>query len=58
MQFEIYRANGGQFHWRLVGDDGITTAVSSIAYDSAQDAQRSAAAVREHAGAAAGADDV
>jgi len=23
MQFTIYKDNGGQFHWRLVGDDGI-----------------------------------
>ena len=55
MQFEIYRANGGQFHWRLVGDDGATAAVSAAGYDSAQDAQRSAADVRLTAGAAGGA---
>ena len=22
MQFVIYRDNGAQFHWRLMGDDG------------------------------------
>ena len=28
MQFTIYKDNGGQFHWRLVGDDG--TEVGSL----------------------------
>ena len=56
MQFEIYRENGAQFHWRLVGDDGAEVAVSAPAFDSAEDARRAAADVRLNAGSATGAD--
>jgi uncharacterized protein YegP (UPF0339 family) len=50
MQFVIYQDNGGLFHWRLDGDDGVKLAVSATAFDSPQDAGRAAADV--HAGAA------
>ena len=56
MQFEIYRENGAQFHWRLVGDDGAEVAVSAPTFDSAEDARRAAADVRLNAGSATGAD--
>jgi uncharacterized protein YegP (UPF0339 family) len=55
MQFEIYRENGAQFHWRLVGDDGTKLAVSATTFPSAQAARRAAADVRLNAGAADGA---
>jgi uncharacterized protein YegP (UPF0339 family) len=54
MQFVIYRDNGSQFHWRLVGDDGSRLAVSATTFVSAEDARRAAAEVREHAGSATG----
>jgi uncharacterized protein YegP (UPF0339 family) len=54
MQFETYRANGGQFHWRLVGDDRTELAVSAAAFNSAEDADRAATDVRANAGAASG----
>jgi hypothetical protein len=31
MQFEIYRDNGGQFHWCLAGEDATRLAVSATA---------------------------
>ena len=52
MRFEIYRENGAQFHWRLVGDDGTKLAVSATTFPSAQAARRAAADVRLNAGAA------
>jgi uncharacterized protein YegP (UPF0339 family) len=50
MPFEVYRNNGGQYHWRLVGDDGVEPAVSRAAFASEQAARESAAAVRAHTG--------
>jgi uncharacterized protein YegP (UPF0339 family) len=55
MRFEIYRDNGGQFHWCLAGEDGTRLAVSAAAFGSPQDARRAAADVRLHAGSASGA---
>lgn len=46
MQIEVFRSNGGQFHWRLVADDGITLAVSNVEFASEPAAQASADAVR------------
>jgi uncharacterized protein YegP (UPF0339 family) len=46
MQVEVFRNNGGQFHWRLVADDGITLAVSAAAFTSEPTAQASADAIR------------
>jgi uncharacterized protein YegP (UPF0339 family) len=54
MQFVIYRDNGGQFQWRLMGDDGSRLAVSAVTFGTAEDARHAAAVVREHAGAATG----
>ena len=54
MQFVIYRDNGAQFHWRLMGDDGSRLAVSADTFSSAEDARRAAAEVHEHAGSATG----
>jgi uncharacterized protein YegP (UPF0339 family) len=54
MQFVIYQDNGGRFHWRLVGDDGGRLAISAEDFGTADEARRAAAAVHEHAGAAAG----
>jgi uncharacterized protein YegP (UPF0339 family) len=54
MQFVIYRDNGAQFHWRLMGDDGSRLAVSAVSFSSADDARRAAAEVHEHAGSASG----
>lgn len=54
MRFEIYRENGAQFHWRLVGDDGTKLAVSATTFGSAQAARRAAADVCLHAGSANG----
>ena len=53
MQFVIYRDNGAQFHWRLMGDDGSRLAVSADTFSSAEDA-RAAAEVHKHAGSATG----
>ena len=54
MRFEIYRENGAEFHWRLVGDDGTMLAVSAPTFDSREDARRAAADVCRHAGSATG----
>jgi uncharacterized protein YegP (UPF0339 family) len=54
MRFEIYRDNGAQFHWRLVGDDGAKLAVSATVFGSAEDARRAAGDVRLNAGSADG----
>jgi uncharacterized protein YegP (UPF0339 family) len=54
MQFEIYRERSTRFHWRLIGDDGTTLAVSAVTFRSAETARRAAAEVREHAGSATG----
>jgi uncharacterized protein YegP (UPF0339 family) len=51
LQFVIYQDNAGQFHWRLVGDDGVKLAVSATAFGS-----RAAADVHLRAGSAIGAE--
>jgi uncharacterized protein YegP (UPF0339 family) len=54
MQSTIYKDNGGQFHWRRVGDDGAGVAVSAANFRSAGDAQRAAAEAQAHAATARG----
>jgi len=54
VHFEIYRENGAQFHWRLVGDDGAKLAVSATTFGSAEDARRAAGDVHLNAGSADG----
>jgi uncharacterized protein YegP (UPF0339 family) len=54
MHFETYRDNGAQFHWRLVGDDGVKLAVSVGAFGSAEAARRAAGDVHLNAGSADG----
>jgi uncharacterized protein YegP (UPF0339 family) len=54
MQLVIHRDNGGQFHWRLIGDNGSRLAVSAATFTSAEDARLAAAEVHEHAGSATG----
>jgi uncharacterized protein YegP (UPF0339 family) len=56
MQFVIYQDNGGQFHWSLVGDNGLKLAVSATAFDSHQAARSAAADVHLHAASATGAE--
>jgi uncharacterized protein YegP (UPF0339 family) len=56
MKFVIYSDNGGQFHWRLDGDDGKCVAVSGTTYTSADAARQAAGDVHDHAGSATGAD--
>jgi uncharacterized protein YegP (UPF0339 family) len=56
MRFVIEQDNDGQFHWHLVGDDGVELAVSAVSFGSREDALRAAADVRLHAGSAAGAE--
>ena len=53
MQFEVYKDNGGQFHWRLNEDDGAVLAVSAAEFGSQEAAEASVATIREHAGIAA-----
>jgi uncharacterized protein YegP (UPF0339 family) len=50
MPFEVYRNNGGQYDWRLVGNDGVELAVSPAAFASERAARESAEAVRAHTG--------
>ena len=57
MRFEIYRDNGGRFHWCLAAEDGTRLAVSATAFGSPEDARRAAADVRSHAGSASGAEE-
>jgi uncharacterized protein YegP (UPF0339 family) len=54
MEFEIYKDNGGQFHWRLV-DDGVRVALSAGTFASSEDALRAAESVHLHAASATGA---
>jgi uncharacterized protein YegP (UPF0339 family) len=42
MKFVIYEDNGGAFHWRPVGDDGVSVARSPAAFDSRAAARRAA----------------
>jgi len=57
MQFVIYQDTGGQFHWRLVGDDGVELAACATAFGSRQDARRATADVQPRAGSATGAEN-
>ena len=50
MQFEVYRTNGGRFHWRLVADDGVVLAVSAAEFTSERAARECVDAIRVHAG--------
>ena len=57
MQFVIDQDTGGQFHRRLVGDDGVELAVSATAFGSRQDDRRAAPDVPLRAGSATGAEN-
>jgi uncharacterized protein YegP (UPF0339 family) len=50
MPFEVYRNNGGQYHWRLVSENGVELAIAPAAFASEQAARESADAVRAHTG--------
>jgi uncharacterized protein YegP (UPF0339 family) len=52
VQIEVYKDNGGQFHWRLIGDDGVAVAVSSAQFTTERAAHDSADAIRAHIGLA------
>ena len=52
MRFVIDQNNDGQFHWRLIGDDGTELALSAASFDSATAAGRAAAEVHLNAGSA------
>lgn len=52
MQYVTYQDNGRQFHWCLVGDDGVKLAVSATTYGSQEDARRAAADVHSRAASA------
>jgi uncharacterized protein YegP (UPF0339 family) len=54
MQFVIDQDNDNQFHWRIVGDDGASLAVSAASFASAKEARRAAKDVHLHAGSATG----
>src|SRR4051794_11301151 len=54
MEFEVYKDNGGQFHWRLM-DDGVRVALSAVTFTSSEDALRAAQDVHLHAASATGA---
>jgi len=32
MQIEYYKDNGGRYHWRLIGEDGVVQAVSAAEF--------------------------
>jgi uncharacterized protein YegP (UPF0339 family) len=51
MQFEIRRASGGQYYWRIVGSNGQVLATSETYYNKA-DAESAANSVRSYAGSA------
>jgi uncharacterized protein YegP (UPF0339 family) len=51
MQFEIHRASGGQYYWRIVASNGQVLATSETYYNKA-DAQSAAESVRSNAGSA------
>jgi hypothetical protein len=50
VQIEVYRDNGGRFHWRLIGDDGVAVAVSSAQFTTERAARDSAGAIRADIG--------
>jgi uncharacterized protein YegP (UPF0339 family) len=50
VQIEVYRDNGGRFHWRLIRDDGIAVAVSSAKFTTEPAARDSADAIRADIG--------
>ena len=50
MQFEVYRNNGGQYHWRLVEKDGHVLAISAAEFASEEAARESVDAIRPHTG--------
>ena len=52
MHFMTYQDNRGRFHWSLVGEDGVSLAVSATAFSSREDAQQAAAQVHSGAGSA------
>lgn len=51
MQFEIHRASGGQFYWRIVASNGQVLATSETYYNKA-DAQAAAESVQRGAASA------
>lgn len=51
MQFEIHRASGGQYYWRIVASNGQVLATSETYYNKA-DAQSAAESVRAYAASA------
>jgi uncharacterized protein YegP (UPF0339 family) len=51
MQFEIRRASGGQYYWRIVASNGQVLATSETYYNKA-DAQSAAKSVKNHAAGA------
>jgi uncharacterized protein YegP (UPF0339 family) len=57
MRFVIDQDNRGQFHWRLVGDDGADVAVSARAFASATAAGGAASEVHHQAGSAGAPED-
>jgi len=51
MRFEIHRASGGQYYWRIVASNGQVLATSETYYNKA-DAQSAAESVRSSVGSA------
>lgn len=49
MQFEILRASGGQYYWRIVASNGQVLATSETYYSKA-DARAAAESVKRSAG--------
>ena len=50
MQIEVYRDNGGRFHWRLVEEGGVVLAVAVAEFPSEQAARESAGALSRSIG--------
>jgi uncharacterized protein YegP (UPF0339 family) len=57
MRFVIDQNNDGEFHWRLIADDGVDLAVSRASFASATAAGRAAGEVHRHAGSAPAPED-
>jgi uncharacterized protein YegP (UPF0339 family) len=51
MKFEIRRASGGQYYWRIVASNGQVLATSETYYNKT-DARAAAESVRSHAASA------